>query len=138
MPFGQAIDVIILDDIHQPDVAAHRMKKVIPADAVGIAIAVHADHLHVVIGQLVARGQGQSAPMQPVQAIDVHIIGRLAATADAGDHHHLLRAEASLDESALEGIPDAVIATAWTPSGADVIGEILNGRHYLPSSLLRM
>ncbi len=87
---GEAVDLVIHDDVGEIEVAAHGVDEVADADAVAVAIAAGDDHLEIGVGQLDAGGHRDSASMQGVHAVGVHIAGQVGGAADAGDDDQVL------------------------------------------------
>jgi hypothetical protein len=66
LPRGQAIDLVVHDDIGQVDVAAHRLNEVVQADTVAVAVTARGYHCDRGVGQPGASGKRQRAAVQAV------------------------------------------------------------------------
>ncbi len=71
------------------------------ADAVGVPVPVHHDHVRARAGQLEARGYRQGAAMDGVKAVGADVVGELGAAADARDDHHLVRRDLQVHQRLL-------------------------------------
>ncbi len=115
LPLGQAVDLVVLHDVGDVGVAAHRVNEVVAADAVAVAIAGYGDDLQVVVRQLDASRHRQGATVDAVVGVDPQVVGQLRAAADATDHQRLVRREAQPDQGLLQRGKDAEVAAAGTP-----------------------
>src|SRR5690606_8917596 len=59
LALGQGIDLVVLDDVGQVDVAAAGVDEVVAADAVGVAVAVDHEHRHLRVREAEAGRDGQ-------------------------------------------------------------------------------
>ena len=101
-------------------VAARGVDEVVPADAVGVPIAVDHDHVQVRVGELRSLCERQRPPVQRQQPVSQHIVRQLRSAADAGDDQHLVRRQIKLRQGALDGVEHAEVAAARAPRGLDV------------------
>ena len=115
LALGQAIDLIILDHVHDVQVAPGCVDKVAHPQPHRVAITMNGHHLQAVIGQLGSRRDRHRAPVQGHESIDPCIVGQLAAAADAADNQHLVRRNPRLDQTSLHGIQDPKVTTARAP-----------------------
>jgi len=53
--------------------------------------------------------------MQGVEAISVHIVGRLARAANAGEHRYLVGRDLQIGEGTLDAVEDGEVTTAGAP-----------------------
>src|SRR5690606_5600460 len=117
LSLGQRVDLVVLDDVGQVDVAAAGMDEVVAADAVGVAVAVHHQHRHLGVGQAEAGGHRQRPTVDGHEAVGVDVVGQFRAAADAADDHDLVGRDAQVGQGFLDGGEDGVVAAAGTPRG---------------------
>ena len=113
------------------------MDEVGDADSVTIAITTGDDYLEIRIRKLNAAGHGNSAPVQRVDAVSVHIPGQVRGAADAGNNDHVFRRDSGFGGAHLDALQDAEVTTARTPIRIDyalktLYWKLYNGCHRSP------
>jgi hypothetical protein len=101
--------------VGQIGVAPHRVDEVVAADPIAIAVATDHDNPEIMVAQASAGRDRQGAPVQRVVPIGRHVVGQLAAAADAGDHQHLVRIEVQAGKRLLDAGEDGEVAAARAP-----------------------
>ncbi len=119
LPFGQAVDAVVLDDVQHVDVAADDVLELPHADAGRVAVTGEADALQPVVAEQRAGGDRGHAPMQAVETERaVQEVGRrLARAADAAELDDILRHDVHLVQGADDLVGDRVVAAALAQRG---------------------
>lgn len=111
----QAVEVVVVDEVGQVNVAADGVDEVADALAVGVAVSRVSDDGQLVVSQLDADSHGQSPAVNAVKGVEVVKIRTVGRAADAKNHGHLVRLEAELRQRRFGGRKDAEIAAARAP-----------------------
>src|SRR5258708_6836694 len=125
---GQAIDLVVHDDVEQVHVAAHRMDEMVAADPKTVAVAARHHYSEFMIGKLQSGGHRQRPAVQSVHAIGIHVPGEVGGTADAADCYDVMVRYAQLDQGFLYRREHAKIAASRTPVGIDFAFQIRHGQ----------
>jgi len=104
-----------VDDVREVDVATERGQIVVPALAVGTAIAGFGKDGKSRIGELYPRGCGQGPAVQAVEGIDPDIVRGLGRLADAGGKDNPMRRESQFDQGRDDGFSDGEIPAPRAP-----------------------
>ncbi len=115
LPLSQTVDLVVLNQVHDIQVAACGMDKVTHAQPHRIAVAVDRDHLQTMIGQLGPRRHSHWTTVQGHEPVGPDIVRQLAATANAANHEHLVRRQADLHQPLLHRRQDAIVTAAGAP-----------------------
>ena len=81
LAFRQRVATVVLNDIHQADVAPRRVEQVVATFTIAVPVAVYTEHLQTMIGQASARGDGQGPPVEGQEPVGRGVVRQLAATA---------------------------------------------------------
>src|SRR6266404_7653961 len=132
---GQAVDLVVHDDIEQVHIAAHGVDEMVAADAETVTVAASHQHGEFMIGELQTRGHGEGTAVKGVHAVGIHVPGKIGGTPDAADGDHAMIRYAQFDESFLNGREHAEITASGTPVGIDSAfhighGQLLTGTLY--------
>src|SRR6266513_1061979 len=84
----QTINAVIEKNVIDVQVAPQHMHEVIAADRKRIAIAGDYPDTQFGIGGLYSRGDRRRAPMNAVETVRVHVIGKARRATDAGHKNH--------------------------------------------------
>ena len=112
---GETINLVVHDDIGQVYVAARRVHKVVPTNAVSIAVSTRCNNGELVIRHLGTSGHGQGPAMKSVHPIGVDVPGKIGGTANSADGQDLMGQEPQLRTGFLKALQDSKVATARTP-----------------------
>ena len=125
LALGEAIDAVVEQDDLQADVLADRVDEMVAADAETVAVAGHDPDVEVGIGQLDAGGDGRGAAVDAVETVGVHVVGKSAGAADAGDEDGVFLFGTDLGHHLLHLVEDGVVATTGAPAHLLAAFEIL-------------
>src|SRR5204863_3762457 len=117
LPGGEAVDLVVHDDVGEIDVAAHDVDEVIAADPEPVAVSAGDEDLKVVVPKLRSGRNRQRAAMQGVHAVSVDVAGQVGGAADSADGQDFVRQESQLGDGRLQRVQDAEVSTARAPVG---------------------
>ena len=117
---GQAVDLVVHDDIGEVHVAARRVREVIAADPVAVAVAAGDDHVQFMIGHLCTGRHRKGASVQRMHAVGVEVTGKVGRAADAADGENFVGFEAHFQACLAQAVEDAEIAASRAPVGIDL------------------
>ena len=129
LALGQRVDVVVEHAVGDVEVAPAAVDEVARANAVGVAVAAHADHGQVVVGELQRCHGRHHAAVQRVERVGVHVMRRLARATNAADHRGAVRRDLQLGQRHLHGGQDAEVPAPGTPVVVDlrlVVGRFVN------------
>jgi len=72
---GQAIDLVVHDDVEQIHIAAHRMNEVVAADPETVTVAARHQHGEFIDWQASVQWPRRGRAMQSVHAVGIHVSG---------------------------------------------------------------
>jgi hypothetical protein len=93
------------------------MNPVRGADAAAIAVASADENVEVWSCHLDAFGDGKCTAMNAVEPVNIHIMGKPAGAADAGDEHRVFGSQLVITTQPLHRGEDSVVAAPGTPPG---------------------
>src|SRR5262249_40546140 len=111
----QTVDLVVHHDIGQVQVAPHCVDKMAQANAIAVAVSAGDDDLQVMVGELYAACDSNSAPMQAVDSVRMKESRQVRRAADARDYHQVFGRDAELACGDLESSKNTKVATARTP-----------------------
>src|SRR5690606_33116543 len=126
---GEAVDVVVHDDIGDVDVAPAGMNKVSHADAVPVAVAAGGDHHKIAVGNLDRLSHRERTPVHRVKRVGAKVVIELAGATDAGDGHDLMGLKAQVNQRPLHGGDDGEVAATRAPGGRLGVGAIVLNRN---------
>ena len=127
MPFGQAVDAVVEEDDVDVNVTADGVQYVVAANGEAVAVAGDDPDLQVWIGDLQAGGQSGRSTVDAVDAVGVHIVGKSAGAANAGDEDHILFKRILVCQNTLQLGQDGVIAAAGAPAHHLIRNKVFAG-----------
>src|SRR5882724_12001149 len=132
---GQAVDLVVHDDIEKVHIAAHGVDEMVAADSETVAVAAGHKHGEFMIGELQTSSHGEGTAVQGVHAVGIHVAGEVGGTSDAADGDDVVVRDAQFDEGFLYGRKHAEIAATGTPVGINSAfhvghGQLLTGTLY--------
>ncbi len=125
LPLGQAVNAVVEQHDVDVEVAADAVHQVIAADRQPVAVAGDDPHRQIGPAGFQARGHGRRPAVDRVDAVGVHVIGKPAGAADAGDEHHLFRRHAERRQHLLHLGQNRIVAAAGAPANVLIAGKIL-------------
>ena len=99
---GEAVDLVVHDDVEQINVTAHAVDEVVAADPEAVAVAASHQYGQLVIGELHTGCYGQRPAVQSMHAIGIDVTGEVGRTADAADGDHVMVRDLQLDQGFLD------------------------------------
>ncbi len=100
LALGQAVDAVVLDDVHHVDAPAHHVRELAEPDRRRIAVAGNAEVDQVLVGQRGAgqhRGHPAMHAVEPVRVTE-EVRRRLRRAADARELRDAVRCDVELEE----------------------------------------
>ncbi len=129
---GEAVDLVVVEDGHHVDVAAHRVDEVVAADAVAVTVAHLHDHPELGVGERDAGRERERPAVEAVEALRPIEVGAVAVAADAPDHHVVLKAHAAFGEHLGKRLLHVEVAATGAPRGRQRAGDLGDLRHSRP------
>ena len=111
----EPVDVVVVHEVGEVEVAAAGVHEVAGADAVPVTVAAEREHREARVRKTPAGGDREHATVQRVEAIRVHVMRRLPRAADAREQRDLVGIELQLRERHLDPGQNSEIAAARTP-----------------------
>src|ERR1044072_4266694 len=124
LPLRHTVAAVVEEDDIEVEVAPERVHEVVAADGETVAVARHDPHAQLRVGSLDAGADGRGAPVNRVEAVDVHVVGEARGAANPRDKDNLLARDAEVGHHLLDAVEDGVVATARTPTHLLVGGEV--------------
>src|SRR5260370_38367109 len=121
---GEAVDLVVHDDVEQVHVAAHGVNEMVAADPEAVSVAARHHHGDLVIGELQTSGYRQRPTVQGVHAIGIRVAGEVGGATDAADGYHFMVRYLQLDQRLLDGRKHAEITASSAPVGIDFAYQI--------------
>ena len=120
----EAVDAVVEEDDVDIHVPAQAVEQVVAPD--GEAVSVSGDHPHaqVRICDLQARGQRGRTPVDGVDAVGFHIVGKAAGASDPGYKDDFLLGDAQVRQDALHLRQNRVVSAARAPADLLVRYEV--------------
>src|SRR6266404_777341 len=125
---GQAVDLVVHDDVEQVHIAAHGVDEMVAADAETVTVAASHEHGEFMIGELQTGGHGEGTAVEGVHAVGIHVAGKIGGTSDAADGDDVVVRYAEFDEGFLYGSKHTEIAASGTPVRIDSAFHIGHGQ----------
>ena len=116
LALGQPVDLIVEQQYLHVDIAPQHVKQVVAADAQTVAVAGDEPHIEGGVGEFDAGREGRRAPVDGVEPVGGHVIGKPRGTADPRYEHRVLARRADVGESLLHAFEDRVIAATGAPA----------------------
>ena len=112
---GQAVNLVIHDDIRQVEIASHSVDKMVEADAVTVAVTARDHHVQPVVGKLRATRHRHRPAVQTVDAVGVEEPRQVRRAADARDHEDVLSGQLQPLRRELQRPQHAEVTAPGTP-----------------------
>ena len=116
MLLGQAIDLVVVQKHRDVHVVANGMDPVRGADTAAVAVAGIDKHGQVGARHLDTLGHRQGAPMDAVETVGFHVMGKTARAADSGHEHRLFRTQSLVATQPLYRCQYGVVAATGAPA----------------------
>ena len=115
LAFGEAVDLIVKDEVGDVHISLHRMHGMAETDGVGVAVAGADDHMGVLVCTLDALCEGKGSAVGGMSAVAVLVAADTGRAADAGDQGDVFIRPAFFRADSADGILNAVVAAAGAP-----------------------
>ena len=115
LAFGEAIDLVIKDEVGDVHISLHRMHGMAEADGVGVTVAGADDHMGVFICTLDALCEGKGSAVGGMGTVAVLVAADTGGAADTGNQGDVFIRPAFFCADGADGILNAVVAAAGAP-----------------------
>ena len=121
LPFCQAVNLVVENDIGDIHISLHRMEGVSQTDGVRVAVTGADDHMNIFVGAFDALGKRKRASMGRVGAVAVLVPADAGRTADTGNQNDIFIRPAFSRTDSGNRILDPEVAAPGTPVRHDSI-----------------
>ena len=121
LAFGEAVDLVVEDQVGDVHISLHGMHGMAQADGVGVAVAGAYDEVGVFVGAFDALGEGKGPAVGGVGAVAVLVAADTGGAADAGNQGDVFIGPAFFGTDGGNSVLDAVVAAAGAPVWYDGI-----------------
>ena len=129
LAFGEPIDLVVVQDDLEVDVAPQHVQDVVAANAECVAVARDYPHAQLRPRSLEPGSDRRRAAMDAVEPVRVHVIRQAARAADAGDEDDVLARQAEIGHQLLRLREDRIVAAPRAPAHLLIGHEVLPGEH---------
>jgi hypothetical protein len=112
---GQSVDLVVHHQVSQVNVPAGRVREMVSANSITVAVTARGNDRQLVICHLYTRGYCQGPSVKSVHAVRVEEPGEIGGATDPADGHDLVRPSPQLGADLLQAVQDSEVAAARTP-----------------------
>jgi hypothetical protein len=98
LALGEAVNLVVVHDEGEVNVAADGGEEVVAALAIGAAVAALHDHGEPGVGEFRSRGHGQGPAVDAVEAVRVRVARDAAGAPDPGDEADVMLGDSQLGQ----------------------------------------